>query len=101
MRFTNVSPGKGRLRVVATNIGEDRVTERRAFVIPSDPSSCATQLINDGVTVDGSSASVQFAGTGPYESFTCNLDNEMPIAACEFWSVVTAVIVICILGRCY
>ena len=31
-------------------------------------------LINDGVTVNGGTATVEFTGSGPTASFLCNLD---------------------------
>ena len=72
--FTGLAPGKYVLRVAATNSKEDRVIERRRFEISSDPSFCTTHLINGGVTVRGSTVTVEFAGTGPAEMFRCRLD---------------------------
>ena len=74
--FTDLAPGKYVLRVAATNSREDRAIERRRFEISSDPSFCTTHLINGGVTVSGDMATVEFAGTGPAETFRCKLDTE-------------------------
>ena len=80
--FTDLAPGRYVLRVAATNSREDRAIERRSFEISSDPSFCTTHLINGGVTVRGDTATVEFAGTGPAETFRCKLDTE-PAFACK------------------
>ena len=80
--FTDLAPGRYVLRVAATNSREDRTIERRRFEISSDPSFCTTHLINGGVTVSGDMATVEFAGTGPAETFRCKLDTE-PAFACK------------------
>ena len=80
--FTDLAPGKYVLRVAATNSKEDRAIERRRFEISSDPSFCTTHLINGGVTVSGDMATVEFAGTGPAETFRCKLDTK-PAFACK------------------
>ena len=80
--FTDLAPGKYVLRVAATNSREDRAIERRRFEISSDPSFCTTHLINEGVTVSGDTATVEFAGIGPAETFRCKLDTE-PAFACK------------------
>ena len=80
--FTDLAPGKYVLRVAATNSREDRAIERRSFEISSDPSFCTTHLINGGVTVSEDMATVEFAGTGPAETFRCKLDTE-PAFACK------------------
>ena len=81
--FTDLAPGRYVLRVAATNSKEDRAIERRRFEISSDPSFCTTHLINRGVTVTGDTATVDFTGTGPAETFRCRLDTE-PAFACKF-----------------
>ena len=81
--FTDLAPGRYVLRVAAANSKEDRVIERRRFEISSDPSFCTTHLINRGVTVTGDTATVDFTGTGPAETFRCRLDTE-PAFACKF-----------------
>ena len=80
--FTDLAPGKYVLRVAAINSREDRAIERRRFEISSDPSFCTTHLINGGVTVSGDMATVEFAGTGPAETFRCKLDTE-PAFKCK------------------
>jgi len=54
--------------------------ERRRFEISSDPSFCTTHLINGGVTVRGNTATVEFAGMGPAETFSCRLDTDLAFA---------------------
>ena len=44
---------------------------------------CAIHLIGDGVTVNGDTATVQFASVGPSNSFLCSLDHQNFIQ-CEF-----------------
>ena len=80
--FTDLAPGRYVLQVAATNSEEDWVIERRRFEISSDPSFCTTHLINGGVTVRGSTVTVEFAGTGPAEMFSCRLDTE-PAFVCK------------------
>ena len=48
-----------------------------------EPGICAVRLIGDGVTVNGDTATVQFAGVGPSNSFLCSLDRQNFIQ-CEF-----------------
>ena len=74
------------LQVAANNSREDRAIERRSFEVTSDSSFCTTHLINGGVTVRGDTATVEFAGTGPAETFRCKLDTE-PAFACMSSSV--------------
>ena len=81
--FTDLAPGRYVLRVAAANSKEDRVIERRRFEISSDPSFCTTHLINTGVTVRGDTATVEFTGTGPAETFRCRLDAE-PAFTCTY-----------------
>ena len=74
------------LRVAVNNSREDRAIERRSFEISSDPTFCTTQLINGRVTVSGDTVTVEFAGTGPAETFRYKLDTE-PAFACMSSSV--------------
>ena len=39
-------------------------------------------LINDGVTVNGNTATVEFASSGPTTTFQCSLDGQ-GFSACE------------------
>ena len=84
--FTDLAPGRYVLRVAAANSKEDRAIERRRFEISSDPSFCTTHLINGGVTVRGDTATVEFTGTGPTETFRCRLDTE-PAFVCKYSNV--------------
>ena len=58
------------------NGGNDRAVKRRGIVIPDDVTVCSVHLINGGVTVRGHTAVVEFAAKGPYDSLSCNLDNQ-------------------------
>ena len=43
------------------------------FVISELEGFCHVHFINDGVSVDGDSATVEFEGTGSFDSFLCDL----------------------------
>ena len=40
-------------------------------------------FINDGVTVEGSTATIEFEGTGDFNTFLCDLDRQ-GLQACEY-----------------
>ena len=42
----------------------------------ANPNISTVYLINDGVTVNGKTATVEFANTGPTTTFLCSLDNQ-------------------------
>jgi hypothetical protein len=46
------------------------------FMISEEEDFCIVHYINDGVTVDGDSATVEFQGTGDFDSFLCDLDRQ-------------------------
>lgn len=69
--------------MAATNHREDRAIDRRRIVISSDPTFCTAHLINDGVTVEGGGAMVEFVGDGPTDVFSCSLDREEAFT-CEY-----------------
>ena len=48
--------------------------------------TCTVHLINDGVTVNGNTATVEFASSGPATTFQCSLDN-WGFSACELLQV--------------
>ena len=52
----------------------------------ANPNICTVHLINDGVTVDGDTATVEFAGSGPTTSFRCSLDGQS-FSPCELVQV--------------
>ena len=43
------------------------------FAYTANPNMCTVHLINDGVTVDWSTATVEFSSSGPATSFLCSL----------------------------
>ena len=73
-QFFDLEPGVYVLRVVATNQVPDKELTRRTFEISNDPKHCSTHLINNGVTVVGNNATVEFAGSGPAKGYKCKLD---------------------------
>ena len=50
------------------------------FLLPfphtANPNTCTVHITNDGVTVNGDTATVEFAGSGPTASFVCSLDGQ-------------------------
>ena len=53
---------------------------------------CTVHLINDGVTVNGNTATVEFASSGPATTFQCSLDSR-GFSSCEF-VLVTYILVV-------
>ena len=52
----------------------------------ANPNICAVHLINDGVTVNGKTATVEFGSTGPATTFQCSVDTK-GFSACELLQV--------------
>ena len=52
----------------------------------ANPNICTVHLINDGVTVNGNTATVEFASSGPATTFQCSLDGQ-GFSACELVQV--------------
>ena len=46
------------------------------MIIPEEEGFCLVHFINDGVTVDGDSAIIEFEGIGDFENFLCDLDRQ-------------------------
>ena len=59
------------------------ITHKHFYFHAEQPGICAIHLIGDGVTVNGNTATVQFASFGPSNSFLCSLDRQKFID-CEF-----------------
>lgn len=51
-------------------------------------------FINDGVTVDGNNATVEFTGTGVFDTFVCNLDRK-GFKPCEDLSATDTTLHVC------
>ena len=45
-------------------------------MITEEEDFCLVHFINDGVTVDGDTATLEFEGLGNFEDFLCDLDRE-------------------------
>ena len=67
---------------MATNRVPDKEFIRSRFEITDDPERCTLHLINDGVTVTGDSATVEFTGRGPIDGYYCSLDR-MELFKCK------------------
>ena len=84
MTFNDMDPGVYTLKVMASD-SRTKETARveRFFEISDHPDFCGLHLINDGLTVTGSSIHVQFAGVpSTIKTFRCKLDNK-PGFDCE------------------
>ena len=46
------------------------------FLIPEEEEFCLFHFFNDGVSVDGTTATIEFTGLGSFETFLCDLDRE-------------------------
>ena len=82
--FSSLIPGVYTLRVVATNRHPDKEFIKRRFEVTTDAERCTLHLINDGVTVTGDSATVEFTGRGPVKDYHCQLDM-MEFYECKFF----------------
>ena len=72
--FSGLSPAVYTLRVVASNRKPDKEFIKVRFEVTDDPERCTLHLINEGVSVSGDSARVEFAGRGPVNGHLCHLD---------------------------
>ena len=70
-------------RALPQNLRLVTITHLHFCFHAEEPGICAVRLIGDGVTVNGDTATVQFAGVGPSNSFLCSLDRQNFIQ-CEF-----------------
>ena len=57
-------------------------------ILPPDTNECSVHLVNRGVSVSGTNATVEWQGTGPSRyrrvmKFNCRLDNT-PASPCEY-----------------
>ena len=82
--FSSLIPGVYTLRVVATNRYPDKEFITRRFEVTTDAERCTLHLINDGVTVTGDSATVEFTGRGPVKDCRCQLD-KMEFYECKIF----------------
>jgi len=49
---------------------------------PANYNVCTVHLVNDGVKVNGDSATVDFSSSGPSHTYLCSLDRQA-LAPCE------------------
>ena len=85
MTFPDMKPGVYTLKVTASNsLTGEAFTVERFFEISDHPDFCGLHLINDGLTVTGTSIHVEFAGVPTHiDTFRCKLDSK-PGFDCEF-----------------
>ena len=82
--FENVPPDTYSLRVTATAGVEEAVVFWKVYV-PARPTICSVNLINFGLAVNGTRATVEFQGVGPTSGFSCRLDNGQ-FDSCELFA---------------
>ena len=85
MKYSDLEPGIYTLRVVAANLKPDKEFIKRRFEITNDTQRCTLHLINDGITVTGDSATVEFTGRGPIEEYYCRTNRD-DYYLCEYAS---------------
>ena len=77
------------LRVVATNSRSDKTFIKSRFEVTDDAEHCTLHLINDGVSVNGHNATVDFTGRGPVDAYLCHLDKMDPYQCKQHMQVKT------------
>jgi len=83
--FENVLPDTYSLHVTATT-GEEETVEFWKVYVPARPTICSVNLINFGMVLNGTCATVEFQGVGPTTEFSCRLDSGQ-FDSCELCSV--------------
>ena len=63
------------------------IVESQMISYAANPNICTVHLINDGVTVNGDTATVEFAGSEPTTTFRCSLDGQA-FSPCELVQVI-------------
>ena len=77
MAFTDVEPGVHNLEITASKTNpEEKVIVKRLFELSDHPDFCGLHLINKGLSIDGDSIHVEFAGRPAAKSYRCKLDND-------------------------
>ena len=76
--FSGLSPAVYTLRLVARDEHNNKAIKKTCFDVTDDPERCILHLINEGVSVSGDSARVEFTGRGPANSYLCHLDRTEP-----------------------
>ena len=59
-----------------TNVIDLALVFHAKFTNSETKGFCLVHFINNGVTVDGNNATVEFIGTGEFDTFNCNLDRK-------------------------
>ena len=78
-----MSPGYYKLIIIAKNGNYDSVATRRLLTVPDQTYSCAVNMINDGLTLSGNSAKIQFASVGEVSQCSCYLNQQHYNSSCE------------------
>lgn len=77
--FENIPAGIHNVRIIAENNAKDRLAfKSKIHVSGTDPSSCAANMINNGITIIGNSVLVFFSGTNSADKFSCSLNKQAP-----------------------
>lgn len=87
--FEGIPPGDFTLRVVAKDPDIDdrdnphrRALARNRLWVHGDDVFCVVHVMNDGVTVDGNSMTIDFYSTGNPTGFLCSFDRA-PFVECK------------------
>ena len=78
-----MSPGYYKLIIIAKNGNYDSVVTSRLMIVPDETYSCAVNLINNGLTLSGNSAKIQFAGVGEVSQCSCYFNQQLYNSSCE------------------
>ena len=83
--YSNLSPGDYRLRILAKSSNYDTIVLRRLITVPNSRFGCAVNLINEGFIVSEDTITIEYAGVGAWEGFTCFLDNQLFNDKCKMF----------------
>ena len=73
--FQNVLSGYYNLRVTATTADGEEAEVSWKMYIPIASTTCSVNLINAGLVVNGTQATVEFQAVGAATGFKCKVDN--------------------------
>ena len=84
VRYTDISPGVYKLRVVAWDlVRNERAVIRNRILVHRDDTFCAVVKKNNGLTIGrNNNVTVEFTGTGRTTGFQCILDKQRPYFEC-------------------
>ncbi len=80
----DLADGSHILRLVARAANRtERASVSRRLTVSTGGTACGAHLLNDGVSVNGGRATIEFSSSGlPVSDFQCSLDNA-PLESCK------------------